>query len=255
MLNCLHRVCSIGLGLEFVRQLLQRPGAVVATARNPEAAIGLQELQQEVGNRLQILQLDTTSEESIQNAYKIVEREHGRVDRLLNVSGLLHDKSTGMMPETSYSKISKESLMRTFETNACGHMLVCKEFLPLMIRTGKLRESSSPCVIANLSARVGSISDNELGGWYSYRASKTALNQLNKCLSIELRRKKANVATILLHPGTCDTDLSKPFQRNVPQGKLFTRERGVEQLLRIVENVTIDNNGDFIAWDGTSIAW
>lgn len=110
-------------------------------------------------------------------------------------------------------------------------------------------------MIANLSARVGSITDNGLGGWYSYRSSKAALNQLTKTLSVELARKKVNVAAILLHPGTCDTDLSKPFQRNVPEEKLFTKERGVRQLLSIVESTSLDHNGTFIAWDGSHIDW
>lgn len=106
-----------------------------------------------------------------------------------------------------------------------------------------------------MSARVGSIGDNGLGGWYSYRASKAALNQLTKTLSIELARKHHAVAAVLLHPGTCNTDLSKPFQRNVKPEKLFSRERGVTQLLHIIDNITMGDTGRFIAWDGTDIQW
>lgn len=112
-----------------------------------------------------------------------------------------------------------------------------------------------PAVIANLSARVGSIGDNRLGGWYSYRASKAALNQLTKTMSLEFQRRKQPVAAICLHPGTCDTDLSAPFQRNVPPEKLFTRERAVEQLLRIIDSTTMADTGRFVAWDGSPIEW
>lgn len=110
-------------------------------------------------------------------------------------------------------------------------------------------------MIANLSARVGSIGDNRLGGWYSYRSSKAALNQLTKTMSIELGRKGRKVASLLLHPGTCDTDLSAPFQRNVAPEKLFTRERGVRQLLDIIDRATMEDNGKFYAWDGSEIPW
>lgn len=110
-------------------------------------------------------------------------------------------------------------------------------------------------MLANLSARVGSIGDNRLGGWYSYRASKAALNQLTKCLSLELARKRQNVACVLLHPGTADTDLSVPFQRNVAPEKLFTKERTVRQLLDIVDRTTMEDSGGYFAWDSTTIPW
>ena len=114
--------------------------------------------------------------------------------------------------------------------------------------------SARPAVVANLSARVGSIGDNRLGGWYSYRASKAALNQLTKCMSIELARR-GKVCCVLLHPGTADTALSGPFQRNVPPEKLFTRERTVRQLLGIVDRCTMADNGGYFAWDGETIPW
>ncbi|PKI75214.1 hypothetical protein CRG98_004365 [Punica granatum] len=110
-------------------------------------------------------------------------------------------------------------------------------------------------IVANLSARVGSIGDNRLGGWHSYRASKSALNQLTKTVSVEFARKKDPIACILLHPGTVDTDLSKPFQRNVPEGKLFTKEYSVQRLLGIIDNAKRQDNGKFFAWDGQEVPW
>ena len=108
-------------------------------------------------------------------------------------------------------------------------------------------------VVASFSARVGSISDNKLGGWYSYRASKAALNMLMKNVSLEYTRRKRPVASVLLHPGTVDTDLSKPFQRNVPEGKLFTKDQCCSYLLQVIDNLSLKDNGKFYAWDGAEI--
>ena len=248
----------VGLGLEFTKQILSSGESVVSTCRNPTRAIELHNLKEKYGDKLLIVSMDTTVDSSIREAYEKVqshcERSGTTLHRLINVSGLLHDKAAGMLPETSYTKIERSSLQRAFETNAWGPILVCKQFLPLLIESGQ-RCQESPAVIANMSARVSSIGDNALGGWYSYRSSKAALNQLTKCLSIEIARKKTNVAAILLHPGTCDTDLSKPFQRNVPPEKLFSKERGVNQLLDIINGIQIADNGKFFAWDGQTIEW
>ena len=139
-------------------------------------------------------------------------------------------------------------MARVFAVNAIGPALVAKLFLPMLPRGRR-------GVFAVLSARVGSIGDNGLGGWHAYRASKTALNQLTKNAAVEFARKKAGVAAVVLHPGTCDTDLSKPFQRGVPEGKLFPVERGAKQLLDIIDGLTLDDNGAFIAWAGARIPW
>lgn len=244
---------SSGLGLEYASQILNRydNSTVIASCRNPSKAEGLRELKSLYGDRLDIVCLDTTRDEDIQRAFEHVSSRYGKLDRLINCSAILHDDS--MKPETSYTRVNRRNLMRSFETNAVGPILTCQAFLPLLIEGGK--DSARPAIIANMSARVSSISDNRLGGWYSYRSSKTALNQLTKCLSLELARRGHNVAAILLHPGTCDTDLSKPWHRNVPDGKLFSRERGVQQLLEIIESCTLDENGQFFAWDRSIIEW
>ena len=110
-------------------------------------------------------------------------------------------------------------------------------------------------MVANLSARVSSVGDNALGGWHSYRASKSALNQLTKNCAIEFARKKHPVTFLLLHPGTVDTDLSEPFKKNVPAEKLFTSERAAKQLLNIVGEKTQEDTGKFFAWDGAEVPW
>ncbi len=115
--------------------------------------------------------------------------------------------------------------------------------------------SQSPSVptsrIVNISARVGSISDNHLGGWYSYRISKAALNMFTKTLSIEM--KKHQCCVISLHPGTTDTDLSKPFQKNVKPIKLFSTSYSVEQMLNVISTLDMSKSGKFYGYDGSEI--
>lgn len=153
------------------------------------------------------------------------------------------------------SKVNPEAMTIVYQINAVGPLLVMKHMAALLKKGAGKGTSRPVAVIANLSARVGSIGDNGTGGWYAYRASKTALNQLTKTASIEFARKRDPIVSILLHPGTVDTDLSKPFQRNVPQGKLFTKEYSVERLLGVINGVDAKDNGKFFAWDGQEIVW
>jgi NAD(P)-dependent dehydrogenase (short-subunit alcohol dehydrogenase family) len=135
-----------------------------------------------------------------------------------------------------------------FAVNALGPALVMRHLLPLMRREGK-------AVLAVMSARVGSIGDNRLGGWYAYRASKAALNQFMKTASIEAARRYRNVIVLALHPGTTDTGLSAPFQANVPEGKLFSSAFVAERLLEVIEQTGPDDSGSFRAWDDSEIPW
>eukprot|EP00208_Stichococcus_sp_RCC1054_P001456 CAMPEP_0206141840 /NCGR_PEP_ID=MMETSP1473-20131121/14362_1 /ASSEMBLY_ACC=CAM_ASM_001109 /TAXON_ID=1461547 /ORGANISM="Stichococcus sp, Strain RCC1054" /LENGTH=297 /DNA_ID=CAMNT_0053536565 /DNA_START=261 /DNA_END=1154 /DNA_ORIENTATION=+ len=248
---------SRGLGLEFARQLLQRPNqSVVAACRNPDEAQQLRGLAAEHPNNLSLVRLDVTDEASIQAAADEVSQRHKHLDLLLNVAGVLHVPGE-FSPETALARLELNNLEKVFAVNTFGPILVSKAFAPLLINAAKVSAATDdrPAVIANLSARVGSISDNALGGWYSYRASKTALNQLTKTMVVEFQRRRQKVACLLLHPGTVDTDLSAPFQKNVKPEKLFTRERAIQQLLSIIDNTKMDNTGTYVAWDGTTIPW
>jgi NAD(P)-dependent dehydrogenase (short-subunit alcohol dehydrogenase family) len=137
--------------------------------------------------------------------------------------------------------------MRAFQINAVGPALVAKHFLPLMSREGR-------SVFAALSARVGSISDNRSGGWYSYRAAKAALNMLIQTLALEHARKFPLGVCVGIHPGTVDTNLSKPFQRGVPSERLFSPDLSAAHILRLVQDLTTADSGGLFAWDGTRIA-
>ncbi|XP_028800356.1 uncharacterized protein LOC114755660 isoform X1 [Neltuma alba] len=247
---------SRGIGLEFVKQLLENDdkGHVIATCRNPNGSIGLVNLKDKFAERLRTLPLDVTVESTIEATAREIKETHGHLNLLINASGILSIPEV-LHPETTLSKVEKSSLMLAYEVNAVGPILVIKHMWPLLKVGGGFGTERSVAVVASLSARVGSIGDNRLGGWHSYRSSKAALNQLTKTISVELARKKDPIACILLHPGTVDTDLSKPFQRNVSKDKLFTKEFSAQKLLTIINNVKKHDNGKFFAWDGQEIPW
>jgi NAD(P)-dependent dehydrogenase (short-subunit alcohol dehydrogenase family) len=163
-------------------------------------------------------------------------------DLVIVATGLLH--AEGLAPERDLRQLSAESFARAFAINATGPALAAQAFLPLLPKDRKT-------LFAALSARVGSISDNRLGGWHAYRASKAALNQILRTIAIEQARKNPNSIVIGLHPGTVDTDLSKPFQRNVKT--LFTPAESATHLLRVIDSVTASASGNVYDWKGEAI--
>jgi NAD(P)-dependent dehydrogenase (short-subunit alcohol dehydrogenase family) len=175
----------------------------------------------------------------------------GRAAQLPNLrlvfvaTGLLHD-GDDLQPEKALRALDPAAMTRNFAVNATGPALVLKHFAPLLPRQGK-------AVFAAISARVGSISDNRLGGWYSYRASKAALNMLLRTAAIELGRTRKELVVLGLHPGTVDTGLSKPFQSNVSEGKLFTPEQSARYLLEVIDGVTPEHSGSVLAWDAQTV--
>jgi NAD(P)-dependent dehydrogenase (short-subunit alcohol dehydrogenase family) len=162
---------------------------------------------------------------------------------VLVATGVLH---SGEEPERTYKAMTAEHLLRDYRINTIGPALVMKHFAPLMPRDRR-------AVFAALSARVGSIGDNRLGGWHSYRASKAALNMLLRNLAVELGRSHPQAVVAGLHPGTVDTGLSKPFQKGVPEGKLFTPAYSAERLLAVLDGLTPADSGGVFAWDGARI--
>jgi NAD(P)-dependent dehydrogenase (short-subunit alcohol dehydrogenase family) len=187
--------------------------------------------------------IDLEDEASVAAAASALEAGEA-VDLVVVATGLLHSEEVS--PEKSYRQLSNASLQRYFAVNATGPALIAKHFLP------RLRKDR-PAVFAALSARVGSISDNRLGGWYGYRASKAALNMLVKTLSVELARTHPQAACVALHPGTVATALSQPFQREVPAEKLFEPEAAARQLLGVIAGLSALDSGNIYAWDGARI--
>lgn len=160
-------------------------------------------------------------------------------------TGLLHDGDRA--PEKSYRELDAAWLAKTLAVNAIGPALVARHLLPLMPRQGRT-------VFAVLSARIGSISDNRLGGWYGYRMAKAALNQLVRTLSIEEKRRNDRAIVVGLHPGTVDTALSRPFQGNVRPGTLFAPDRAASQLLDVIDGLKVTDSGRLFDFEGKEVA-
>lgn len=165
---------------------------------------------------------------------------------IINATGLLHEAASDIHPERSIKHVEAASMARLFEVNAIGPALVMRYFLPLLARDDK-------AVMAHLSARIGSISDNRIGGWTGYRAAKAAQNMIVKNAAIETARRDRKKIIVGLHPGTVDTPLSAPFQNNVPAEKLFTPAQSAAYLLTVIDDLTPDNSGHVFAWDGAQI--
>lgn len=164
---------------------------------------------------------------------------------IIVASGVLHDGE--LFPEKTIREVRSDNFLKYFAVNTVGPALVAKHFIPLLPKSGR-------CVFAALSARVGSISDNRLGGWYGYRASKAALNMLVKTLAIEVSRRRPDAICVALHPGTVDTSLSSPFQTAVVPSKLFSARYAADKLLTVINGLSVAESGDFFGWDGERIA-
>ncbi len=191
------------------------------------------------------LRLDLESEETIAEAAAAIKRSAGDLHLVIVASGILHDGDR-VQPEKSWRALDASAMETAFRLNAIGPAVIAKHVLPLL---AKGRKSA----FAALSARVGSIGDNRLGGWHAYRASKAALNMLIKTLSVELAYRNPTALCVALHPGTVDTALSKPFQGGVPEEKLFSPARSARHLLAVLDRLSPEDTGHLFAWDGKKI--
>jgi NAD(P)-dependent dehydrogenase (short-subunit alcohol dehydrogenase family) len=213
--------------------------AFVAALRNDAQFARVHAFSRGGGDHIGIM--DPTDEASIATAVAGVEAP---VHCLIVTTGMLHDAA--QTPEKSWRALDGATLARSFAINSIAPLMVIKAFLPLIPKDERAE-------IAVLSARVGSISDNRTGGWHGYRASKAALNQLVKTISIELARSHPHLVCVALHPGTVDTGMSAPFQRGVAADKLFTPAYSVERMLAVLDGLTPEQTGGVFAWDGAAI--
>jgi NAD(P)-dependent dehydrogenase (short-subunit alcohol dehydrogenase family) len=187
-------------------------------------------------------ELDLTNEASIEAAAQTIKEP---CHLIIVATGILHTEN--FKPEKSIRELNLSDIEDVMRINYVGPSLIGKYFIKHIARDEK-------SVFAFLSARVGSISDNQLGGWYSYRASKAALNMFIKTASIEAARKYKNLAMIGLHPGTVETNLSAPFSMNIPEGKLFDPEFAVKSMLKVIDEIKPEQTGRVFAYDGQEIA-
>ena len=193
--------------------------------------------------KVQSFELDIENQNSIQDAAEKIKENH--LNNIIVATGILHSENFG--PEKSIKNINHDSMAKVMSINTIGPSLVGRYFIPLLTKDTR-------SVLAFLSARVGSISDNKLGGWYSYRASKTALNQIIKNFSIELKRTNPNAIVLGLQPGTVDSKLSEPFKKNVAKGKLFSPNQSCEFLIEVIKKATISDSGNLLSYDGETIS-
>ncbi|MEO0449490.1 MAG: SDR family NAD(P)-dependent oxidoreductase [Pseudomonadota bacterium] len=190
------------------------------------------------------LPLDIKNEDSIADAAQAIAAD-GAPDLVIVAAGILSDEN-GLMPEKSLRQQSTDAFETVFAVNTIGPALVAKHFLPIMPRKAR-------AVFAALSARVGSISDNRIGGWHAYRASKAALNMLIRNYAIEQARRNEAFIAVGLHPGTVDTALSKPFQSGVPDKQLFRPDQSARYLLDVIDGLSPSDSGKVFDWAGKEI--
>lgn len=238
MHSSLHAVvigASGGIGRALAQALAARPdvASVTALSRRPVEFLDA---------KIAAGRIDLLDERSIAAAAAACA---GLAPRLVVcAAGLLH--AGPIQPEKSLRELDPDRLARVLAVNTIGPALVIKHFAPLLPRQGK-------SVIALMSARVGSISDNRLGGWYAYRASKAALNQVVRTASIEIARRWREAVVVGLHPGTVETPLSAPFSANLSPDKLFTPAFAAGRLLAVIDGLGPGDSGKCFAWDGSEV--
>ncbi len=234
-----------GLGLAFAHHAL-RAGAtkLYLTARNPQDCEG--SLQLQPSEHVQWFKLDFLHPDQIASTGKAILAAAPQIDRVIVTAGVLHEGE--IQPEKRIGTLETESMLHLYQVNAMGPVLFLKSLWPALRQT-------RPVTAASLSARVGSIADNRLGGWYSYRASKAALNQYMRTFSIELARYNDQAKIVTLHPGTVETDLSRPFRSQVAQGQLKSAAESADQLWAVLDRLSSEDSGGFFAYDGKPIAF
>ncbi|MGW8369477.1 MAG: SDR family NAD(P)-dependent oxidoreductase [Gammaproteobacteria bacterium] len=234
--NALVVGASGGIGGALIEALQTTRGIehVFAAGRSPVASSS---------RRVEQIFMDLTDEASIAAMAEQC-RTVESLDLIVVATGVLHDGD--LQPEKRLAELSPRRIEQAFAINCTGPALVAKHCTPLLARDRR-------SVFAALSARVGSIGDNRYGGWYSYRASKAALNMFVRTLSLELAHRNPQAICLALHPGTVDTPLSRPFQARVRPDRLFTPQRAAHQLSEVINTATPEQSGDVLAWDGSTV--
>jgi len=232
---------SGGIGRAFVDELLTRfPASTVHATFHRTDLSGSEPSDNNHRLHWHPLDLrDSAQVESFANGFD-------RIDWVVNCAGFLHGKTVG--PEKNIRSVESEFLIDSFKINTVPTLLLAKHF------STALKTSPAP-LLATVSARVGSIEDNRLGGWYSYRISKAALNMALKTLSIEWKHSHPKGCVAALHPGTNDTPLSKPFQANVAPENLFDPAYTASSFVTLLASFTPEHSGKFWAWNGENLPW
>lgn len=242
-----------GIGRAMVEQLLESPANSDSGSQDSLHVFATynKSVPDFEAENLYWVPMDICDEHSIRQAADVISQQTDHIDWLINCAGLLH--TAMQQPEKSLGQIETDFFLINMQVNALAGLLIAKHFKSLLAKSE--RSNDHPAVFATISARVGSISDNQLGGWYSYRMSKAALNMGMKNLSIEWARSLKDVCVVVMQPGTVNTQLSAPFQGNVADGQLFSPAYSAECLLEVLSRMTATQSGSFVDWAGESIPW
>lgn len=230
---------SRGLGLEFVRQLLENGDKIIACNRNPSKYPDLVELKGKFQDRLVLVDLDVSNKDSIDNAFTIVSQEVNGLDILINNAGIRFGAQEKYNDELG--KLYKENFERIFTVNTIAPILIVEKFLPL------IKNGENPIII-NISSTSGSIGRrSRKGGGYSYSASKAALNMITKALSVDLQEEGITVVSI--HPGWVKTTME--YTENAP----LTTYESIKGIRKVIEDLSIEKTGKFFDWEGNELPW
>ena len=234
----------IGAGSAIGRALIERWSGecarpILAVARSADTLAVIEQL------GVQTHQCDY-SEAALAAVAIQLQEQSADISRLVICNGVLQGE--GYRPERALNQLKTSAMEQVFEVNTFLPMRVLASLTPVIKRSTEPR-------IAVLSARVGSIGDNRLGGWYSYRGSKAALNMMLRCAALEMRRVNPAAKIMAYHPGTVDTPLSQPFQANVAPEKLFAPARAAEALDTVLSNLAADGELSYLDWQGETVPW
>lgn len=237
---------SGGIGKAIAEQLLadNRELRIWGLCRNPDAA----EFPADVAARINLMPWDATVQDPGALAQSLQRRLPGdlAIDTFFYAAGILHGKD--LFPEKRLDEVRPEALLHAYQVNAVGFAMLARALQPWLRHAGFKR-------VLAISAKVGSLSDNRMGGWYAYRASKAALNMLVRNLAIELPRRHRPLACVVVHPGTTRTDLSAPFAKSLAQLNVHTPADTAGNMIDVAAALAETDNGRFINWDGTDLPW
>ena len=237
---------SGGLGLQMLKKQLSTSGdRCFAVYRDHERSMALLELQAAHADRIFLFEADATREDSWPVILDWLKPFDLTLGHVFNALGFLSNPD--IKPEKSLRELKQEAMMELFRVNTTPLGMAMKTLQAFIKR-------DHPFVLGSLSAKVGSLGDNKLGGWYSYRVSKAAHNMLLKCLAIEFERRFPQACLLALHPGTVATSLSKPFSSNV-QHQIFSPEESVALLYSILDRASPEQTGLFLNWNGEILPW
>lgn len=236
-----------GIGYSFAKTILNqnRSVRVHVSYRNKDKAADLFKLAELYPARLLTYSLDATSPQDYEKTALRLKSLTDKLSGVINCIGYLHDSA--VQPEKKLLDVEFDNVLNAFTVNSLPSLLFAKHLMPFL-------KHKSPSVFVCLSARVGSISENRSGGWYSYRASKAAMNMFIKNISLEYKRYGCNTLVLGLHPGTTLTELSRPFVAQTKY-KLHSPDETAVNLIEVIESKKIGDTGGFFDWQGKSVLW